>query len=157
MEVNHDGSKFIPHVIEVAYGIDRPLICVLESCIKEEKDRLFFTFPSHVSPYQIGVFPLVRKEGLPEIAQKVYQKLKTQFYSLYDETGSIGKMYYRQDEAGTSYCITIDFDTKNDNTVTLRDRDTQKQVRIKIGDLVDSINKLISGEKIEKVGKLVKK
>ncbi len=156
MEVSVDGRKFIPHVVEVAYGIDRPLLCILESCIKEEKERLFFSFSPFIAPYKVAIFPLVRKDGLPEKAREIFDMLRKQFYCAYDETGSIGRMYYRQDEAGTPYCITVDYDTLKDGTVTVRDRDTQKQVRLKISELAGTIEKL-AGREIDfsKAGKPV--
>ncbi len=140
MSVNIDGKKFVPHVVEVAFGIDRPVLCIMESCLKSEKERTFFSFPASVSPYQAAVFPLVRKEGLPEKAMEIFDMLrKTGIYVAYDETGSIGRMYYRQDEIGTPFCITVDFDTLKNDDVTVRDRDTQKQVRVKIKDLPKKI------------------
>ncbi len=145
MNVNIDGEKFVPHVIEIAFGIDRPVICILESCLKKEKDRTFFTFPPSVVPYQVAVFPLVKKGGLPEKAREIFNMLKDNgIYVLYDETGSIGKMYYRQDEIGTAFCITVDFDTMKNNDVTIRERDTQKQNRVKIENLAEELKKLLS-------------
>ncbi len=148
MEVNIDGEKFVPHILEVAYGIDRPLLCALESCIRQDGDRVYFSFPSSIAPYQVAVFPLVNKDGLPEKAKEIYDSLKRQFLCLYDYSGSIGKLYYRQDEAGTSYCITVDYDTLKDNSVTLRDRDTKKQVRVSVKNIIETIEKL-SLEKIK--------
>lgn len=157
MEVNIDGEIFIPHVIEVAYGTDRPVYSVIESCMKRAGDRVYLSFPPTVSPYQVAVFPLVKKDGLQKMARDVYDELNDNgFYALYDE-GFIGKLYYRQDEAGTPFCVTVDYDTKKDKAVTLRDRDNQKQVRIKIKDLVDVLGKVMNGQlKFEKAGKLIK-
>ncbi|UCD03006.1 MAG: glycine--tRNA ligase [Candidatus Aenigmatarchaeota archaeon] len=157
MQVNLDGKTFIPHVIEVAYGIDRPLYSVMESNVKVDGDRVFFSFPPSVSPYQVAVFPLVRKDGLPKLARDVYDTLNgAGFYALYDE-GFIGRLYYRQDEAGTPFGVTVDYDTKKDKAVTLRNRDNQKQVRVKIKDLVEVLRKVMSGQlKFEKAGKLIK-
>jgi glycyl-tRNA synthetase len=146
MEITEDGEKFIPHVIEVAYGIDRPLLCILESCLKQDGDRTYFAFPAGMAPYQLAVFPLVNKDGLPEKAREIYDGLRKKFLCLYDASGSIGKLYYRQDEAGTAYCITIDYDTLSDNSVTLRDRDTKKQIRVKTTALAETIRKLVNGE-----------
>ena len=135
MEVTFEEKKIIPNVIEVAYGLDRPLLCIMESCIKQEDDRVFFTFPLEISPYQVAIFPLVKKDGLPEKAKEIFNNLKKDFQCLYDQSGSIGKMYYRQDEAGTPFCITIDYETEKDDSVTIRIRDNQKQERVKISDL----------------------
>jgi glycyl-tRNA synthetase len=157
MEVNIDGRKFIPHVVEVAYGIDRPLYSILESCLKKDGDRVYFSFPPAVSPYQVAVFPLVKKDGLPKRAREIYDMLiEAGFYALYDE-GFIGKLYYRQDEAGTPFCITYDYDSDKDRSATIRNRDDQKQIRVKIKDLVPAMEKIMSGQtKFEKMGKLVK-
>lgn len=158
MNVNVGGEKFVPHVIEVAYGIDRPVLCAIESCLKESGDRTYFTFPPKVAPYQVAVFPLVRKDGLPEKAKSVYQSLIDEgFFALYDEAGSIGRLYYRQDEAGTPAAITIDYDTLKDDSVTLRDRDTQKQIRIKMIELVPVLKRFLTGENIENLGNVIKK
>jgi len=153
MSVTVEGRSFIPHVVEVAYGIDRPVYCVVESSLRKDGDRVYFAFPPSVSPYQVAVFPLVRKDGLPGQARDVYDALNAAgFYALYDE-GFIGKLYYRQDEAGTPFCVTIDYDTKKDKSVTVRDRDNQRQIRVKIKDLVDVISHVMNGQiKFEKAG-----
>ncbi|MFH1126056.1 MAG: glycine--tRNA ligase [Candidatus Altiarchaeota archaeon] len=136
MTVNIEGRKFIPHVVEIAYGIDRPIYCILESCYSEESDRAIFKFPKEIAPYTAGIFPLVQKDGLPEKAVEVFKLLRDNgLYVFYDESGSIGKKYARADEIGVPYCITIDYDTLKDNTVTLRDRDTRNQRRVSIESL----------------------
>lgn len=147
MEVNFNGKNFIPNVIEVAYGIDRPVYCVLESCYVEEiktglkgdkgegNERVYFKFPKRISPY-VGVFPLMNKDKLPEKAKEVVEILKNkEIYAFYDDSGSIGRRYARMDEIGVKYCITVDHNTLNDNTVTIRDRDTRTQIRVKIEEL----------------------
>lgn len=140
MTVNIEGRKFVPHVIEVAYGIDRPIYCLLESCYSEEADRTIFKFTKDIAPYTAGVFPLVQKDGLPEKAMEVLTMLKDAgLYVFYDESGSIGKKYARADEIGVTYCITIDYDTLKDDTVTLRERDTKQQKRIKIEKICEEI------------------
>lgn len=146
MEITYEGEKFVPHVIEVAYGIDRPLLCILESCLEQDGDRIYFSFPAQIAPYQVAVFPLVNKDGLPEKAMEIFYSLRSEFSCLYDYSGSIGKLYYRQDEAGTFLCITVDYDTLKDDTVTIRDRDTKKQIRIKITELANIIRRLINQE-----------
>ncbi len=157
MSISWEGEKFVPHVIEVAYGIDRPLYCVLESCLREDKDRVYFSFPPRVSPYQVAVFPLVRKDGLPGIARGVFESLREQgLLVLYDETGSIGRMYYRQDEAGTPYCVTIDYESKKGKDVTVRNRDDQKQVRVKMDRLPGILKGLLSGDSFMKSGRSVR-
>lgn len=158
MRVDVNGKKKILNVIEVAYGIDRPLFCVLESCLKVDKDRVYMKFPAEVAPYQAAVFPLVAKNGLPKKAREIYKMLKDAgFYVLYDEE-YIGRAYYRQDEAGTVYCITYDYGSLKDKAVTIRSRDNKKQIRVKIKDLPDTLKKLIGGKiAFEKAGKLVTK
>lgn len=133
MEVSYNNKKFIPNVIEVAYGIDRPVYCILESCYTEdnENERTYFRFPKEISPY-ICVFPLVKKEGIPEKAHEIVKTLKKAgFYLFYDDSGSIGRRYARADEVGACYSITIDYQTLEDSTVTIRLRDDKSQIRIK--------------------------
>jgi len=136
LSVNIDGRKFIPHVVEVAYGIDRPIYCLLESCYAEEGDRTLMKFPKKIAPYLAAVFPLVNKDGVDEKAKEVFNLIRRNgTYVLYDYSGSIGRRYARADEIGIPYCVTTDYDTIKDNTVTVRDRDTKEQKRVKIEDL----------------------
>ncbi len=141
-EVFFDGKRFIPHVLELSFGIDRIFYALLELNYAEDKDRVIFKLPASLSPFTVAVFPLVNKDKLPEKAQKVYNELRQHFDAVYDDSGSIGKRYYRQDEIGTSFCITIDDKTAKNDTVTLRQRDTTKQTRVKINKLVEEIKKL---------------
>ncbi len=134
-EVFFDGKKFIPHVIEIAFGIDRNIYSLLEIFYNEREEKSVLSLPPNVSPFECAIFPLVKKEGLPEKSKEIYGELVCDFNCFYDESGSIGKRYARQDEIGTPLCITIDFDTLKDNTVTIRNRDTTDQVRVKIKDL----------------------
>ena len=138
MEVNIDGKKFIPHVIEIAYGIDRPFYCVLESSLREDERGIWFSFTKETAPYNVSVFPLVRKNGIPEKAQEIFELLKKKkIYGSYDAAGSIGRRYARADEIGVPYCLTIDHQTLEDGTVTLRERDSKEQERHKIEDLIE--------------------
>ncbi len=140
MQVTQDGKKFTPHVIEAAYGIDRSFYCVIESCFREEGDRNFFSLPPDIAPYRVAVFPLVRKDGIPEKAREVYNLLREKrIMAFYDRAGSIGKRYARADEIGILYCITVDYDTLKDDTVTIRYRDSKKQERISIEDIISRI------------------
>jgi len=143
MSVNKDGRKFIPHVIEVAYGIDRPFYCVLESCFVEEKgkkERTLFKFPKDIAPYRAAIYPLVNKDGIPEKARGVFDILKEAgFFVVYDDRGSIGRRYARADEVGIPLCITIDYDTLEDGTITIRDRDSMKQERVAILNVLDKL------------------
>ena len=141
-EVFYDGKKFKPHVLEVSMGIDRIFYSLLELNYAEDKDRIILKLPSKLSPYTVAVFPLVNKDKLPEKAEKIFNELKQQFDAIYDSDASIGKRYYRQDEIATKLSITIDYDTLKNNSVTIRERDTKKQVRVKIDKLVEKIKKL---------------
>ncbi len=133
LAVTVDGRKFVPHVLEVAYGIDRPFWCVLESCLKEDERGTYFTFPKEVAPYVASVFPLVGKDGIEEKARELFNRLKNDgFFLLFDKSGSIGRRYARADEIGIPYCITVDYDTMADGTVTLRDRNSKSQERLDV-------------------------
>jgi glycyl-tRNA synthetase len=146
MSIIDDNEKVIPHVIEPSFGIERAVYGILLNCFVEDKKRGWdwFKFPAEIAPYTVCVFPLVKKDGLDEKAKEVHEMLKKHFDSFYDNSGSIGRRYARADEIGTPFCITIDYDTMKDDTVTIRDRDTTKQERVKIKDLVKIIcNKLI--------------
>jgi glycyl-tRNA synthetase len=143
LAVTVDGRKFVPHVLEVAYGIDRPLWCVLESCLKEDDRGAYFAFPKATAPYAVCVFPLVSKDGLDEKARVVFEKLRKEgLYLLFDKSGSIGRRYARADEIGVPYCVTVDYDTMKDDTVTVRERDSKKQERVSIGDLASKLRGL---------------
>ena len=136
MQVSLDGRKFTPHVIEIAYGIDRPFYCVIESAFHQDDKRTYFSFPPKTAPYTAAVYPLVRKDNIPEKAREVYDNLREKgVMALYDRTGSIGKRYARADEIGVPYCITVDYDSLKDDTVTIRFRDSMQQERVKIKEI----------------------
>ncbi|MEM5766338.1 MAG: glycine--tRNA ligase [Candidatus Aenigmatarchaeota archaeon] len=144
-----DGKdKIVPHVFEPSFGMERTIYAVLLYCFKEGKERgwSWFAFPPNISPYSVGVFPLVNKDGLPEKAKEVYTVLKNCFDAYYDESGSIGKRYARADEIGVPYCVTIDYDTLRDSTVTIRNRDDCSQARAKISNIVDIVFNLINSK-----------
>jgi len=132
-------EKFLPYIIETSAGCDRTLLTVLVDAYHEEEvkgeKRIVMSIAPKLAPVKVGVFPLVKKDGMPEIALKIFHDLKQNFKCFYDDGGAVGRRYRRQDEAGTPYCITIDGQTKEDETVTVRDRDTMEQDRIKIADL----------------------
>jgi len=156
MEVNIEGRKFIPHVLELSFGVDRNLYALLETFYAEEKERTVFRFPGGLSPFDVGVFPLVSKDGLPEKAKEVYTLLKKHGFSVfYDASGSIGRRYRRIDEIGIKAGITIDYQTLQDNTVTLRDRDSMKQIRVRTEDLSDVLRRFLSGERIQRLGEII--
>jgi glycyl-tRNA synthetase len=156
LTINIDGKKFVPHVLEISFGVDRNIYALLELAFEEEKERAILRFPRMVSPFDCGVFPLVSKDGLPEKAKEVQDVLKENFTVFYDESGSIGRRYRRMDEIGVAASITVDHQTLEDSSVTIRDRDTMRQIRVKITDLKDVMKKFLDGEDINKLGKLIK-
>lgn len=138
--VRPDGTKFVPMVIEPSWGVDRVVLAVLFSAYDEEEKRTLFRFAPIVAPYTVAVFPLVSKGGLPEKAWEIYMNLlDEEINAVYDEKGSIGRRYRRQDEIGTPWCITVDYQTLEDDTVTIRDRDTMEQERIPVSEVVEWI------------------
>jgi len=137
---NDNHRKFLPHVIEPSFGVDRTLLALLVSCYDEEEvdgdTRTLLRFPAHIAPVQVAVLPLSKKPELQQASERVLKIVSSKWRAEYDETQSIGKRYRRQDEIGTPYCITIDFDSLDDHAVTVRDRDTMKQDRVPIDELV---------------------
>ena len=143
-----NGEHIVPHIIETSIGVGRLFLAILESAYKEEKladgtTRIVLKFNSSMAPMKIAVFPLQKKDGISEKAKEVYNSISSNLVGYYDETGSIGKRYRRADEIGTLFAITIDYDTLEDSTVTVRNRDTMKQDRVKIDKLVEYINSRI--------------
>lgn len=132
-------ERFVPYVIEPSAGIDRSCLAFLVDAYDEDEvngeQRSVLRFHPALAPIKAGVFPLVKKDGMPEIARRIYDELKPCFSTFYDEKGAIGRRYRRQDEAGTPYCITVDGQSKEDNTVTVRERDSLIQQRINIDQL----------------------
>lgn len=140
------GEKFIPHVIEPTWGVDRTFLAVLLSAYYEDDKRVVLKLKPRLAPYTVAVFPLVRnKPEITDKARQVFDRLKLSFHSTWDDRGNIGKRYYSQDEMGTPWCVTVDYDTLEDDTVTVRDRDTTEQIRVKIPDLHEHFNKLLKG------------
>lgn len=142
----YTNEKYIPNVIEYSIGADRLTLAVMCEAYDEEKldngeTRVVMHFHPSIAPYKVAILPL--QKNLSEKAIEIYSDLSKHFMVTYDEAGSIGKRYRRQDEIGTPMCVTIDFDTLDDDTVTIRDRDTMEQIRIKTSDLVDYISKKI--------------
>jgi glycyl-tRNA synthetase len=134
-------EKLIPHVIEPTWGVSRNLLAVLSEAYQEDEQngekRVFLKLPKHLSPVKVAVFPLLKnKPELVKKAREVYAMLKKEFGAVvFDDNGNIGKRYRRQDEIGTPYCVTVDFDSLESDDVTLRDRDTTRQTRVRIEDL----------------------
>jgi glycyl-tRNA synthetase len=144
LSIMEDNEKLLPWVWEDSMGIDRLMLALMDIGLKEEGERSYLKLSPEVSPYHVALFPLVNKDGLDEKAFEVYKSLKDKFDVFYDDSGSIGRRYARQDEVGTPFCVTIDYDTMQDNTVTIRHRDTTKQERVKIEDLADTVSRLMS-------------
>ena len=135
-----DGTKFTPHILEIAFGTDRPTYALIDLFYekKEEEDgKSIFKIPYHMAPISVAVLPLMKKPELVEVAEKINSLLADSFITNYDESGSIGKRYLRSMTAGIPFAITIDFDSLKDNSVTVRERDTGKQERIKIDALIE--------------------
>ncbi|MFH1186683.1 MAG: glycine--tRNA ligase [Candidatus Levyibacteriota bacterium] len=136
------GKSFIPHVIEPAVGINRFFLMILCDSYAEEEDRVILKIDPKLAPYKVAVFPLLaNKPELVKLARKVFKDLKADYMVYWDDRGNIGKRYFAQDEIGTPFCITVDFQSLEDKAVTLRDRDTMKQERVKINDLTSCIQK----------------
>ncbi|MCX6771885.1 MAG: glycine--tRNA ligase [Candidatus Micrarchaeota archaeon] len=150
--VEEEKKKVVPHVVEPSMGVERMFWCVLEHCFREkspEKDWEWFDFPPSIAPYHAWVFPLMRKDGMEEKAREVEALLRESGLIVYcQESGSIGKRYARADEIGVPYCITVDYDTMKDDTVTLRFRNDGKQARLKIGELAGKIAALAKEGKV---------
>ncbi len=147
-----DGRKIIPHVYEISIGVDRTFFAVLEHAYKEEakndEKRIFLSLPSMLAPISAAVFPLLsNKEELVKKAKMVYSLLNRCYEAFYDSTGSIGKRYARMDEIGCPFCITVDFESLETDDVTIRERDSTVQKRIKIKDLQNALFMLITGLK----------
>ena len=129
------NERFIPYVIETSMGVDRTLLVLLADAYREEEvegeTRVVLGLQPSLAPLKAGVFPLVKKDGLPEIATRIHQDLRAAAIpSFYDQAGAIGRRYRRQDEAGTPWCVTVDGQTHEDDTVTVRDRDSLGQIRV---------------------------
>ncbi len=147
---DHEQNKnYVPYVVETSIGLDRMFLAIFSKSLKEESledgsSRVVLKLPSIVAPVKAAVFPLVKKDGLQEIAKKIIEDLQWDYNVLYDEKDAVGRRYRRQDALGTPYCITVDHQTKEDQTVTIRDRDTMKQERILISDISNKIRNSIA-------------
>ncbi len=141
------GRHYLPHVVEPSFGTDRLLYIALDYAYRLKNDRVILSFPRDISPMQVGVYPLVDKDGLPEKASEVRRLLVDEAFTVeVDEAGSIGRRYARADEAGVSLGITIDYDTLKNNTVTVRDRDSWRQVRNQIQRLPSLLHGYFNGK-----------
>jgi|TARA_B100002003_G_scaffold247778_1_gene280040 glycyl-tRNA synthetase len=143
--IRENGEKFVPHILEIAFGTDRPTYALIDLFYekkKEESGKTTFKIPYHMAPIDVSIFPLMKRPELVKVAETIKEDLEKAFIIDFDTRGSIGKRYLRSSTAGTPYAITIDYESLEKDDVTLRDRDTEKQVRIKIGNLKDILRKL---------------
>ena len=139
-----DNKPFVPHVLEPSFGLSRAVIMSMYAAYTEEdlgegKPRTVMKFPAKIAPVKAAIFPLQKDEKLQKVAKDIYQDLRQHFYCEFDNAGNIGKMYRRQDEIGTPFCITVDFESLDDGKVTVRDRDTMEQKRVAIDELKEYI------------------
>ncbi len=141
-------QSYTPYVVETAIGLDRMVLAVISSAYEEEEmedgsKRVLMRLSPPLAPVQIAILPLVRKDGLPEKARDIFDRFKLDYNCQYEEKDSIGKRYRRQDAIGTPYCITIDHQTLEDHTVTLRERDSMKQDRIPLDRLEEEVKERV--------------
>jgi glycyl-tRNA synthetase len=134
------NESYVPYVVETSIGLDRMFLAIMSNAYCEEKledgsERVVMRIPAFLSPYKAAILPLVAKDGMPEKAREIMDVLKYSYMCQYEEKDSIGRRYRRQDAIGTPYCITVDHQTLEDNTVTIRERDTMKQDRVSIDNL----------------------
>jgi glycyl-tRNA synthetase len=153
-----DNENYIPYVVETSIGLDRMFLAVMSMALNEEvledgSSRVVMNIPAFLAPYKVAVLPLMKKDGLPEKARELLNRLKLDHNCLYEEKDAIGKRYRRMDAIGVPYCITVDHQTLEDNTVTIRDRDTMQQVRVNIDQLSTMVNEKVSMS--AQLGKLV--
>ncbi len=148
LSVNIQGKKFVPHVLELSFGVDRCVLALIDNAYSERDGKAVLRLAPKLAPYDVGVYPLVSKGGLPEKAREVASFLRSMNYKVfYDESGSIGRRYARADEIGIPFGITIDFQTLEDNTVTIRNRDTTEQERVPVDKICGRIWELIGSWK----------
>jgi glycyl-tRNA synthetase len=147
------NKNYVPYVVETSIGVDRMFLQVISEAYTEEKiekengkidERVVLKLPAALAPIKLAVMPLVKKDGLPEKAREIIDDLKFDFTCQYDEKDSIGKRYRRQDAIGTPFCVTVDHQTVEDNTVTIRYRDTMEQERVEISKLYDILKAQVS-------------
>ncbi|MFP4330911.1 MAG: glycine--tRNA ligase [Alkalispirochaetaceae bacterium] len=139
-------ERYLPYIIETSAGLTRSVLMTISDAYDEEEVsegdvRTVLRFHPKVAPITVGVFPLVKKDGLADLARKIEMELREDFATFYDQSGAIGRRYRRQDEAGTPFCVTIDYETKEENSVTLRFRDSMEQVRVPVNGLVERIRR----------------
>ncbi len=147
------GESYVPYVVETSIGLDRMFLAVLSHSLNEEtledgSTRTVMNIPPVLAPVKVAVLPLVKKDGLPEKAREIMDRLKMEFNCQYDEKDAIGKRYRRQDAIGTPYCVTIDHDSLEDNQVTIRERDTMKQERVPVEQVVSTLREQLNWSQV---------
>ena len=143
------NESYVPYVVETSIGLDRLFLALFSTCLKDEQledgtERTVLSLPPALAPVKAAILPLMKKEGMPELAEKIFNDLKYDFNVIMEDKDSIGKRYRRQDAIGTPFCITIDHDSVEDFTVTIRDRDTMKQERVPMENLRKIIDDKVS-------------
>jgi len=155
-----NGESFTPHVLEIAFGTDRPTYALIDLFYEkksEKEGKTMFSIPYHMAPIDVSIFPLMKKPELTKLAREIKELLERDFIIDYDEAGSIGRRYLRSSIAGTPFAITIDYESLKNQDVTIRDRNTEKQIRTPLKNLKDTLTKLLNSElEFEKAGKLLK-
>ena len=146
---NETNESYVPYVVETSVGLDRMFLSIFSNSLKEEvledgSERVVLALPPALAPIKAAILPLVKKDGLPELAEKIVKQLRLDYNVTYEEKDSIGKRYRRMDAIGTPFCITVDHDSLNDNSVTLRFRDTMEQKRVSIDELASIIDKEVN-------------
>ena len=151
-------EKFIPHVLELSFGVERNFYALMNFAYNFDKKRnnVVLKLNPNLASVKASVFPIIKDEKMTKIAEEIYKELKKEWNVSYDESGSVGRRYSRNDEIGTPLCITIDEDSVKDKSVTLRDRDTTEQIRAKISEIKEIVKKVIDGHNVLKLGKIVK-
>lgn len=154
--LREDGSRYVPHVVEPSYGLDRLVYVAMEANYERRKKRNIMHLPRTVAPYQVGVYPIVNKDGLPEKAQKVRDALiRAGFWVIYDDSRSIGRRYARGDEIGVPLAVAVDYKTVEADEVTIRDRDSWEQVKLSVDELPSALARYYNGEEFLSLGELV--
>jgi len=146
--VDDGGEKVLPHVFELSMGVDRSVYSILETALKAQEERRVLVLRPYIAPVKVGVFPLINRDGLQEEAGKIFKELRETLDVTYDESGSIGRRYARADEVGIPFCITVDYDTLRDHTVTLRTRDDRAQTRVPESTLAERLAGAITPPKL---------
>ena len=150
-----EEQSYIPYVVETSIGLDRMFLAILTAAYTEEKledgsERTVLRIPAVLAPVKAAVLPLVNKDGLPEKAREILDELKLEFNVQYDAKDAIGRRYRRQDAIGTPYCVTVDHQTLEDNTVTIRERDSMEQKRVSVDEVLTTLQQEMSITKLLK-------